>query len=327
MNSTQISLHLLKLRRTNNYKLVLSIILITLTFASCKTIEITESTVFKEGKYNYDRVAGRLKKTNYSESKKDSLLKAYNTIINTNEQLISTTENVSVSRKFLKQDTLNLEYFVFEPKKTEKVGLFFIGNTSSVTNFANELILLAKQTNSKIYVLNYRGYGKSDGKPSFKTQFNDNKYFFDEITRTNGKVNYVIGYSLGSVFSSRLATENNISNLYLLSPFSNAKTLLAYQKKVFTRGPKIVFRPFLKLKTEEHLLSISNTEQMQKFKGNLIIMHGTSDHVLPYSMGVNLYENAIAPSKKIYPIKNGEHNAPFEKENWNIIINEVKSQK
>lgn len=205
--------------------------------------------------------------------------------------------------------------------------MFFIGNTSSITNFANDLIALAKQTNSKIYILNYRGYGKSDGIPSFKTQFNDNKHFFDEIIRAESKVNYVIGYSLGSIFASRLATENNIPNLYLLSPFSNAKTLLAYQKKAFTRGPKIVLRPFLKLKTEEHLLSISNTEQVQKFKGNLVIMQGTSDKVLPYSMGVSLYENAITPSKKIYPLKNGEHNAPFKKENWNIIINEVKNQK
>ena len=174
--------------------------------------------------------------------------------------------------------------------------------------------------------MNYRGYGKSDGTPSFKTQFNDNKYFLDEIIRTEGKVNYVIGYSLGSVFASRLATENNIQNLYLLSPFSNAKTLLAYQKKAFTRGPKILFRPFLKLKTEEHLLSISNTEQVQKFRGNLVIMQGTSDKVLPYSMGVSLYENAITHSKKMYPIKNGEHNAPFEKENWKYIIDEVKTQ-
>lgn len=321
MKPNQISLYF-----SLNYKLVLSTILITLTLVSCKTIQIVESSVFKEGKYNYDRVVRRLKKTDYSEGKKDSLLKAYNTIINTDEELISTTENVSVWRKFLKQDTLNLEYFVFEPQITEKVGLFFIGNTSSITNFANELITLAKETNAKIYVLNYRGYGKSDGTPSFKTQFNDNKYFLDEIIRTEGKVNYVIGYSLGSVFASRLATENNIQNLYLLSPFSNAKALLAYQKKAFTRGPKILFRPFLKLKTEEHLLSISNTEQVQKFKGNLVIMQGTSDKVLPYFMGVNLYENAITPSKKIYPIKNGEHNAPFEKENWKHIIDEVKVQ-
>lgn len=312
-------------KNTRNYKLILSAFLL-LILASCKTIEIVESAVFKEGKYNYDRMIRRVKRSDFSEAKKDSLLNSYKTIIDTNNELIYTAENVFVWRKFLKRDTLNLEYFVFEPTKTEKVGLFFLGNTSTVTNFSNELIDLAKQTNAKIYVLNYRGYGKSDGTPSFKTQFNDNKYFLNEVLRIESKVNFVIGYSLGSVFATKLATENNIANLYLLSPFSNAKTLLAYQKKVFTRGPKVLFRPFLKLKTEEHLLNISNTEEIKKFKGNLVIMQGTSDKVLPYSMGVNLYENAITQSKKIYPIKNGEHNAPFEKENWKHIIEEVKIQ-
>ena len=128
MKPIQISLHfnLWKSKKMSKYKLVLSTILVTLTLVSCKTIQIVESSVFKEGKYNYDRVVRRLKKTDYSESRKDSLLKAYNTIINTNEELISTTEKVSVWRKFLKQDTLHLEYFVFEPQKTEKVGLFLL---------------------------------------------------------------------------------------------------------------------------------------------------------------------------------------------------------
>lgn len=318
--------HYLSSLKTNNYKLFLYYVLIALSVVSCKTIEIVESAVFKEGKYNYERMVRVIKRSDYSEAKKDSLLSSYKSIIDTDNELIYTAEKVLVWRKFLKRDTLNLEYFVFEPPKTEKIGLFFLGNTSTVTNFSNELIDLAKQTNSKIYVLNYRGYGKSEGTPSFKTQFNDNKYFLDEVTRKDGKVNFVMGYSLGSVFATKMGTEDNIPNLYLLSPFSNAKTLLAYQKKVFTRGPKILFRPFLKLKTEEHLLSISNTEEIKKFKGNLVIMQGTSDHVLPYSMGVNLYENAVTTSKKIFPIKNGEHNAPFEKENWKFIIDEVKTQ-
>jgi esterase/lipase len=305
-------------------KLFLSNILVFLTLSSCKTIEIPEKWVFKETKYNYEKVVDDITKNNYSPAKKDSILKIYNTIINTDEQLISATDGISVWRRFLKKDTLNLEYFVFEPQKTKKAGLFFIGNTSSIPGFRNELMALAKQTDSKIYVLNYRGYGKTNGIPSFKTQFTDNKLFLDEIIRIENKVDFVIGYSLGSVFATQLAVENTIPDLYLLSPFSNTKTILAYQKKVFTKGPKMVFRPFIKLKTEEHLTAISNTEKIKNFKGNLVIIHGTDDEVLPFTMGQNLYKNALTSSKKMYPLKEGKHNAPFKKDNWALLINEIK---
>lgn len=313
-----------KLKNRNAYQFFF-LNLVVLTFISCKTIEVPEKWVFKETKYDYDKVVSDLNKVNYNPSKKDSVLKFYNTIINTNEQKIATIENVSITRKFVTQDSLNLEYFVFEPQQSKKVGLFFIGNTSTIPNFRNELITLAKQTNSKIYVPNYRGYGKTNGTPSFKTQFNDNASFLSMINKTEEKVDFVIGYSLGSAFATRLATENNISNLFLLAPFSNANAILAHQKKVFTKGPKIVFRPFIQLKPEAHLMQISNTEEIKKFKGNLVILHGTKDETLPFTMGVNLFENATTYSKKIVPLPNGNHSASFKAENWNILINEIRS--
>lgn len=312
------------LLKTNNSKIVAYFLLIVLTLTSCKTIEVQEKWVFKETKYNYDKVVTDVSKSTFSTAKKDSIIRIYNTIINTNESQITASDGILVWRKFLKKDTLNLEYFVFEPQETKKIGLFFIGNTSTIPSFRNELITLAKQTQSKIYVLNYRGYGKTSGTPSFNTQFNDNNLFLNEIIQQEKKVDYVIGYSLGSVFATQLATENAIPNLYLLAPFSDTKTILAHQKKVFTKGPKAILRPFITLKAETQLLAISNVEKIKDYKGNLVIIHGTADEVLPYAMGINLYQNAVGSLKKIYPLRDGKHNAPFKKDNWTILINEVK---
>lgn len=300
-------------------------LLCCIAFNACKTIEISEKQVFKESKYNYQKTASYISSTNYKQSKKDSLLSLYNTIINTNDTQVLSASKVSVSRKFLKVDSLNLEYFIFEPEKTEKIGLFYIGNTSSIPSYKDELIKLSNQSNSKIYVLNYRGYGKSDGNPKFKDQFSDNNFFLNEILKIEKKVCFVIGYSLGTLFATKLATENSIEKLYLLSPFSNAEEIIAHQKKVLTKGPKIIFRPFIKLKTEKHLLSISNTEQIKKFKGNLIIFHGINDETLPYKMGVNLFKNATTSTKTIYTLKEGGHKAPFYDENWKKLIEAVKN--
>ena len=81
-----------------------------------------------------------------------------------------------------------MEYFVFKPKNADKVGVYFLGNGSNIFNFTDNLFELSDKTNSKIYVLNYRGYGKSDGTPSFKTQFDDDNYFYNYIKKNENKI-------------------------------------------------------------------------------------------------------------------------------------------
>ncbi len=303
---------------------IIKIILALVLFVSCKTIQVKENWVFKETKYNYESKLNEINKSNFNQQKKDSLISLQNTIINTNNKDILNSKNILIERHFAKLDSINSEYYIFEPKNTEKIGLFFIGNASNIPNFIDDLIDFSLETNSRVYVLNYRGYGKSDGTPSFKTQFKDNSVFLNEILKKESKVDFVMGYSLGSVFATKLATENSIANLILLSPFSNTNEMIKHQKKVFTKGPKIIFRPFLRLKIENQLMNISNTNQIQNYNGNLSIFHGTEDIVIPYKMGINLFNSAKTNSKKIHTIKGGNHSSPFKVENWITIIKEVK---
>ena len=319
-----LSLSLQLLEKISKLFFVLSFTVSTLLVTSCKTVTISEHQVFKATQYSYEKMKSTIARTTYSASEKDSLLSIYHTIFNTNEPQILTTSQVKVIRNFLKNDTLKAEYFVFEPQHTERVGLFFIGNTSSIPNFRDELIQLAQQTHSKIYVLNYRGYGKSEGIPTFEDQFADNTYFLRYLQKNEKKVDFVMGYSLGSVFATKLATDNKIEKLYLLSPFSNAKEIIDHQKKVATRGPKVIFRPFIKVRPEAHLLSISNTALIRNYRGSLIIFHGTKDTTLPYTMGENLYKNATTAAKKLYTLTNGGHGAVFTKENWCKLVEAVK---
>ncbi|MBL0145368.1 MAG: hypothetical protein IPP48_06050 [Chitinophagaceae bacterium] len=123
--------------------------------------------------------------------------------MNTENESIIEKENVKLNRYFyLIDDTISIEYFVFQPEKTNKVGLFYMGNSSNIFDFADNLFRLSSQTKSKIYVINYRGYGKSKGTPSFSTQFSDNSLITKEIIQKQNKLDFVIGFSLGSVFAS-----------------------------------------------------------------------------------------------------------------------------
>ncbi len=305
----------------------IAILLIVFTFVSCKTIEISEKWAFKESKYEFNRFNNYISNSDYDTAKKENLSKILTNIIQTDTEEIISESDFNLKRSFFKtNDTIQLEYFEFIPKNYTKTGLFFLGNGSSILKVCEKLEELSIKTNTKIYVLNYRGYGKSDGTPSFKTQFTDNTNFLNFIIkRDNMKPKLAIGYSLGSISATYLAVENNLEELYLLAPLSNAKETVDFLRKQKTSGIMSVFRPFIKVTTEAHLLKISNTEKIENYNGKLVVAHAKDDSVLPYEMGKELYEISHSNHKKLITIEKGGHAAPVYSDNWNTIINMVNN--
>lgn len=301
-------------------------LLIAFSFVSCKTIEISEKWAFKESKYDFDKYSNYVENSDNTKEKKDYYLRILTDIIKTDKTEIIHENDFDLHRNFLKSsDSTQLEYFEFIPKHYNKTGLFFLGNGSSVMKVNEQLEELCKKSSTKIYVLNYRGYGKSDGIPSFKTQFSDNNNFLNFITKKdNQKPKLVIGYSIGSISATYLAVENNLEELYLLAPLSNAQEAIAFLKHQKTKGIKSLFRPFIKVTTEAHLLKISNTEEIKNYKGKLTILQAKDDDVLPYTMGKELYDMSTSAHKKLFTIEKGGHGAPVYSDNWNTVIDQIK---
>jgi uncharacterized protein len=185
---------------------------------------------------------------------------------------------------------------------------------------------MAIETRSKIISWNYRGYGNSSGKSSFKTQFDDNRLIFEQLNcKEDQKPLVVIGYSLGSFFATDLAVKNTIDKLVLLATVSDISDMLVHYKKQILNGPKAVMRPFINLKIkEEFVLSISNTDKIKAFYGDLLILQAKDDEDLPYSMGKKLYEVSPSKNKLFIGLKKGGHAAPLDDKNWDSIINWLK---
>lgn len=301
----------------------ITLFFIVLSLFSCKTINVNEKSAFQESKYKFEEFSNYINLTAKSQEEKKADISAIDKVINKNDVLISNKNNVELQRNFLEKDYNKMEYFVFTPKKTEKIGVYFLGNGSTIFNFSDHLFELSEKTKSKIYVLNYRGYGKSEGNPSFKTQFDDDNYFYKEILKNDKKVDFVIGYSLGSVFATYLTVDNNINNLFLLSPFSETKDYFSHFKSQNMKGAKSLLKLFVKITADDYLLKISNVEKIKNFKGRFVIFHGTDDNMLPYSMGKKLYNLSNSNNKKIYTIEGGNHGSAFNEENWLNLINEI----
>lgn len=299
-----------------------------LLFGSCaiRTYTISEKTAFTPTKYDITLDSAELSEMPTNE--KERLLSCAEIIIDSIKSVITENDGFSLSREYFSlNDSVMIEYLTYVPQDYVRTMVFFIGNQSRQTSYVNYLQKLSVETGTKIYSWNYRGYGYSSGKSSFNTQFDDNQHLFSLIKcRESNKEFIVAGYSLGSVFASKLGSNNEADKLILLAPVSDVRDMLVHYERQIMKGFKFIFRPFIDLKVREaYVNDISNTNEIKKFKGELLVVHSKDDDQLPYSMGKRLYKSSPSANKKMITTKKGGHGAPMEDENWNEIINWINS--
>ncbi len=246
-------------------------------------------------------------------------------IVNTEDSIVYDSDSVKIKRDFVAvNDTITTEYFTYIPSFYKQTIVFFIGNNSRHTSYTDVLSNLAVATKSKIISWNYRGYGKSSGVLSFKTQFEDNKTIFEKIgSREGDKPLILMGYSLGSVFACDLAVKEQIDKLVLLAPLSSVDDWLAYNKDCIMSGWKLILRPFVALKAkqgEEYVMKINNIDKMAMFNKDLLIVQAKDDTMLPYFMGQKLYKESESKHKQFITLENGDHEAPLANENIGKIV-------
>lgn len=136
------------------------------------------------------------------------------------------------------------------------------------------------------------------------------------------KVDIVFGHSLGTVFAAKVALDNKTPNLVLLAPASNLDDMITYFKGLSS----IFARPYFNTSelTEAGIDKLAdNSERIKNYEGELVLMHGTKDTNLPYSMSEKILQNCPSSSKKLITILDGDHYVAFEKVNWNKLISEL----
>ena len=197
-----------------------------------------------------------------------------------------TLNQTSVTRQFKEFiPQSRSEYYIIQPHVIKKTGIFMMGNQFNVFNLLDNLTELAKADSAQIYVIVYNGDGFSTGQSDFETQFKVNQSFYTAVNKQDS-VRFIAGHSLGTVFATKLAVDNQIETLALLAPASNINDVAAYFK---TRIP-FYMRPYLnfsQIKKSEIAQQGNSAENIKNFYGNLLLFHGTKDEILPYTMSVN----------------------------------------
>jgi pimeloyl-ACP methyl ester carboxylesterase len=210
------------------------------------------------------------------------------------------------TEKWLEVDGLKLDTLHF--KKPGAKGLIFYlhGNADSLKDWGVIAANLVKHTGWDVWVLDYPGYGKSEGFISGERQLNKiAEAFWAEAKHEYPNAPIVIfGRSIGTGIASRLASKVDPSGLFLETPYFNLSSL------VLARAP---FAPVFLMKYR-----FRSNRRLPKVKCPIFMVHGTKDRTIPYSQAKSLA--AIQPRAEFLTIEGGDHSdLPSFPEYWQAL--------
>lgn len=176
-------------------------------------------------------------------------------------------------------DGATLRGWYLPPRPAPAVGrqapglLWFYGNMETVAALAPILREL-RPAGTGMLVLDYRGYGQSDGRATEEGLYRDADAawaFLAARPEIDSLRIAVYGRSLGSAVALYLATERPVRALVLDSPFSSGRDMAAEH---YAFVPKSLLR-----------LRLDNVGRAERLDVPLLVFHGSDDNVAPFWMG------------------------------------------
>ena len=195
-------------------------------------------------------------------------------------------------------DGLTLHGWFIPHTGARKTLLLFHGNAGNISH-RRDSIAIYHRLGVNVFIFDYRGYGRSDGKPGEAGLYHDARSAWRYLTQSRAmrpQDIILFGRSLGGAVAAKLATEVPAGALILESTFSSARDLA---------------RALLPL--QSHLVPLrfdfNTTAHVRQIKIPLLIIHSPEDEIIPYRLGENIYRAANEP-KSLFKTR-GDHNNGF----------------
>ena len=173
------------------------------------------------------------------------------------------------------------------------VTLFFHGNAGNITDRAAHFREITA-AGSSMLMLDYRGYGKSAGRPTEQGLFRDADAAYDFLLKAGyGPGQIVIhGESLGSAVAVNLAARRACAGVVLEAPFTSARDV---SRTVLPGiGPMLVW-------------GFDSLEKIGRIRAPMLFLQGDQDEIIPLRLGQALYAAAPQP-KSFWVVPGAGHN-------------------
>jgi len=174
--------------------------------------------------------------------------------------------------------------------------LYFHGNTGNIQRWAP----IAEELCSygfDVMLPDYRTYGQSTGRLTEENLYSDalDLFRYTKSRYPEEKI-CVYGRSLGSAMASWVSARATPGAVILETPFNNLIEVASHLSRI------IPVKFFLKF-------NFRNDVHLKQLSSPILIFHGTKDKLVPYKLGLKLYESIKdKPNTHMLTIPGGKHN-------------------
>lgn len=159
-----------------------------------------------------------------------------------------------------------------------------------------------------LFMVDYRGYGKSEGEPSVEAIEADALAAFQYVTDSLNVAPQrliVQGHSIGTFVATHLATQRDVAGVVLENPATTAE---GWEKTVLPW----YLRLLVSLEFPEAVQRVSNVERVRALDVPLLIVAGGQDNIFPPDMARTLHQEAAPTINRLLVVENGNHNALYD---------------
>lgn len=195
-------------------------------------------------------------------------------------------------------DGLSLHgWYVYAPDSRGTV-LFLHGNAGNISHRLDSIAVF-HELGLDTFIIDYRGYGQSEGKPSEEGTYRDAEAAWQYLVTQRGEDPariIMFGRSIGGAVAAWLATRHKAAALIVESSFTSAVEMAAH------------LYPFMPVRLISRL-QYPVADYVARVECPVLIIHSRDDEIIPFAMGKALYEAAPAP--KAFLELAGDHNNGF----------------
>lgn len=216
------------------------------------------------------------------------------------EKLIPTADGKTLSGLLFKTDSAK--------------GLIFYlhGNAGSLRSWG-EVAKTYTDLNYDIFMLDYRGYGKSEGSISSQEQlYGDVQSAYNELKKTYPENKMVVlGYSIGTGPAAKVASVNNPKLLILQAPYYSLTDMMRHTFPVI---PTFI----LKYRFETY-------QYLRDCRMPVVIFHGDADEVIYYGSSLKL-KSGFKKGDTLITLSGQGHNGITDNEAYRTTIRKILAE-
>jgi len=200
--------------------------------------------------------------------------------------------NLGLQEEFFSSGSETIQVLVINPDQQDAL-IYFGGNAEAVAHNRYDFGNIFK--NISVYLVNYRGYGESTGRPSEQALYQDAELVYDKLKERHRHLS-IMGRSLGSGIATYLAANRATHKLILVTPFDSIEKIAQRRFPIY---------PISLLLREKY----QSDRRVKNITAPTLVIMAEHDQIVPRKNSERLLEQFKPHQVRVQIISGADHNS------------------